>query len=61
MFWFFGYKECGILAPQLVLEPAPPALEGKISTAGLPGKFQLDTFITIRWPLGEEKNPTSSL
>ena len=58
MFWFFGYKECGILAPQLVLEPAPPALEGKISTAGLPGKFQLDTFYSVRFSSVAQSCPT---
>ena len=45
MFWFFGLGACGILTPQLGFEPAPPELEDKISTAELPGKFQLDTFI----------------
>ena len=32
MFWFFGYKACGILAPWLGIRPAPPALEGKVLT-----------------------------
>ena len=35
---FFGHKACGILAPQPGIEPAPPALEGEILTAGPPGK-----------------------
>ena len=30
---FFGHKACGILAPQSVIEPAPPALEGGVLTA----------------------------
>ena len=30
MFWFFGHKACGILAPQPGIEPAPPALEGEV-------------------------------
>ena len=29
MFWFFGHKTCGILAPWPGIEPAPPALEGE--------------------------------
>ena len=29
MFCFFGYKACEILAPQLEIEPTPPALEMK--------------------------------
>ena len=28
MFWFFGHKACGILAPRPGIEPIPPALEG---------------------------------
>ena len=38
MFWFFGPKACRLLAPQLGIEPTPPALEGKVLTTGLPGK-----------------------
>ena len=38
MFWFFGCKACGILAPWPGIEPAPPALEGGVLTAGPPGK-----------------------
>ena len=38
MFWFFGRKACGILAPRPGIEPAPPALEGKVLTTGPPGK-----------------------
>ena len=33
MFWFFGCKACGILAPQPGAEPAPLALEGEILTS----------------------------
>ena len=29
MFWFFGTKACGILAPQSGIEPALPTLKGK--------------------------------
>ena len=40
MFWFFGHKACGVLAPQLGIEPTPLALEGegKVLTTGPPGK-----------------------
>ena len=38
MFWFFGREARGILAPQPGIEPAPPGLEGKVSTTGPPGK-----------------------
>ena len=38
MFWFFGREACGILAPRPGIEPAPPALEGEVSTTGPPGK-----------------------
>ena len=37
MFWFFGHKACGISAPQPGIEPAPPALEGKVLTTEPPG------------------------
>ena len=38
MFSFFGREARGILAPQPGMEPAPPALEGEVSTNGPPGK-----------------------
>ena len=38
MFWFFGPKAYGILAPQPGIKPAPFALEGEISTTGPQGK-----------------------
>ena len=38
MFWFPGHEACGILAPWPGIEPAPPALEGKVLTTGLSGK-----------------------
>ena len=34
----FGQEACGVLALQPGMEPTPPALEGKVSTTGLPGK-----------------------
>ena len=37
-FGFFGREACGILAPWPGIEPAPPALEGRVLTTGLPGK-----------------------
>ena len=41
MFWFFYYNACVNLAPWPGIEPAPPALEGKILTTGWsPGKSQ---------------------
>ena len=39
MFWCFDCKPRGILAPQPGIEPTPPALEGKVLTTGLLGKF----------------------
>ena len=38
MFWFFDPEACGSLAPQPGIEPASPALEGKVLTTGPPGK-----------------------
>ena len=38
MFWFFGPKACGILAPRPGIEPATPALEGEVLTTRPPGK-----------------------
>jgi len=35
MSWFFGHEAYGILAPQLGIEPTPPALEGEVLTIGL--------------------------
>ena len=37
-FWFFGPEACGILSPQLGIEPRPPALLGKVLITGPPGK-----------------------
>ena len=41
MFWFFGPKACGILVPWPCMEPPHRALESKVLTIGLPGKFLL--------------------
>ena len=40
MFWSFGPKACGILAPHSGIKPAPPALEGKVLTTEPSGKSQ---------------------
>ena len=57
MFWCFGHETCEILALQPGVEPAPPALEGELSTTGLPGKVlfiaildkcnNLEMFLTV--------------
>ena len=38
MFWSFGHKACGILAPQPGIKLAHPALEDEVLTTGPPGK-----------------------
>ena len=38
MFYFFGHKACGILAPQPGIKPASSPLEGEVLTTGPPGK-----------------------
>ena len=45
MFWFFSWKACGLLAPQPGIKLAPPPLEGKVWTTGLPGKSLLFSFL----------------
>ena len=40
-FFFFGFETCGILVTRAGIKPAPPALEGEVLTAGLPGKSQV--------------------
>ena len=32
MFWCFGHRACGILAPQPGVELTPPTLEGEVLT-----------------------------
>ena len=32
MLWFFGHKACGILPSWPEIQPAAPALEGKVKT-----------------------------
>ena len=45
MFWYFGHKACGILAPQPGIEPTPSALEGEVfnhwTTREVPINFKL--------------------
>ena len=36
MFWFFGHKSCGILAPWPGIKPVPPAFEGEVLTTRPP-------------------------
>ena len=45
LFWFFGNGACEILAPQLGIEPTPPALKGKASTTRQPGKSLCGTVL----------------
>ena len=47
-FRFFDREACGILAPQPGIEPAPPALEGEVSTTGPPGKSPLYANIFLK-------------
>ena len=53
MFWYFGHEACGILAPQPGIEPAPPALEGKVLTTDRQGSpfFAISSNIQLqrRW------------
>ena len=41
MFWFFGLKACGILAPWPGVEPTSPALEDEVLTTGPLGKSHI--------------------
>ena len=45
-FWFFVCEACGFLAARPWMEPSPPALEGKVSITGSPGRSHLVPFIT---------------
>ena len=45
MFQLFGYKACGILAPQPGIKSAPPASEGEVLTTGPLGKSQNDSIL----------------
>ena len=38
IFWLFGHKACGILAPHSGIKPSPPPLEDEVLTTGRPGK-----------------------
>jgi len=43
MFWYFGPKTCGILAPRSGIKPTSPALEGEVLIMGPRGKSLKDT------------------
>ena len=45
MFWFFGHKACRILVSHSEMEPAPPALEGKVLPTGQPEKSLSHDFL----------------
>ena len=47
MFWIFGCKACGILAPQPGIIPTSFVLEGKVLTTGPPGKSQWYSFLEL--------------
>ena len=47
MFWFFGCKACGILAPRPGVKPVSPALESKVLTTGPPGKSHMLSFLIL--------------
>ena len=50
MFWLFGPKPCGILAPQPGLEPVSPALEGEVLITGPPGTALVKFYMTVEPP-----------
>ena len=45
LFWFFGHKACGILAPWPGNEQHPAALESKVPATGLPRRSQAQLLI----------------
>ena len=45
MFCFFWPEACEISAPWPGIEPAPPALDHRLLTAGLPGKSHALVFL----------------
>ena len=47
MFWFFGHKACGILAPQPGIESTSPALKGKVLPTEPPGKSQYPQLLMV--------------
>ena len=60
LFWFFGQKTSGILAPRPGMGPTCPALEGEVLTPGPPGSptvgfFVLFCFVLTRSSLAHLK------
>ena len=47
MFWFFGHKACGILAPWPGIEPAPPTVKGEVLISGPPGKSPWESVFLV--------------
>ena len=47
MFWIFGQKACGILAPRPGIETVTLALEGEVLTIGPPGNSPKPKFLTV--------------
>ena len=60
LFDFFAHKACGILAPQLGLEPTPPALEGEVLITRPPQKFLHCLLSTCSWFDSSSSEPSSS-
>ena len=50
MFWFFGYKACGILSAWPGTELTSPTLEGVVLTTGLPEKYPLIVVLILHFP-----------
>ena len=51
MFWFWGLKACGILAPQPGMQPALPASDGTVLTSGPLWKSR-PTWFLLELPFG---------
>ena len=47
VFWFFGPKACGVLAPCPGIESPPPALEGEVVTTGHQGSPRKMVFADV--------------
>ena len=53
VFWFFGPKTCGILAPRRGICLASPTLEGKVLTTGQPRKSLIIVVFCISYFINE--------